>query len=484
MHEISRTIARTLASPAEGGALAYRGHWRSWQWLSEAARAIDRAVGEVPAVGIVARNRPHHIAAYAANLAAGRATAMLYAAQTAVGLAADIERIRLPAIVADAEDWSPQALAAAATAGTAAIATSDRGDDVAVTILREGTPSTSFRALADTVALELLSSGTTGLPKRLPLSWDAIGHVVASSATAYAGSGVPAPQIMVHPLGNVAGLAYATPPLASVTPLVLLDRFEVWPWAEAVRDYHPTRGTIPPVGIGMLLDSQVPREWLASLTLIAVGGARLNITHQIAFEERFGIPLLTAYGATEFGGVIANWSLPDYREWGPRKRGSAGRPSPGASIRIVDPADGRTMAYAEAGILEAQVERIGPAWIRTNDLASIDSDGFLFLHGRADDAINRGGFKIVPEVVAAALRAHPAIADAAVVGLADARLGEVPVAAVELAPEAQASPEELRTWLKDRLVAYQLPVDIRIVDALPRNASLKVSLADVRALFA
>jgi acyl-coenzyme A synthetase/AMP-(fatty) acid ligase len=131
------------------------------------------------------------------------------------------------------------------------------------------------------------------------------------------------------------------------------------------------------------------------------------------------------------------------------------------------------------------VARIGTDWIRTTDLASLDSDGFLFLHGRADAAINRGGFKIVPEDVAAVLKTHPAVADAAVVGVPDRRLGEIPVAAVELRAGASAQTEEtLKDFARSKLLAYQVPVKVRIVAALPRNASMKIAIAEVRALFA
>ena len=109
---------------------------------------------------------------------------------------------------------------------------------------------------------------------------------------------------------------------------------------------------------------------------------------------------------------------------------------------------------------------------------------------RSDDgslvmAINRGGFKIVPDVVAAALKQHSSVADAAVVGLPDSRLGEVPVAAVELTTGADpVSGETLRAWVRDYLVAYQVPVTVKVVSALPRNAAMKASLPEVRALFA
>lgn len=113
--------------------------------------------------------------------------------------------------------------------------------------------------------------------------------------------------------------------------------------------------------------------------------------------------------------------------------------------------------------------------MRTSDLAHLDEDGFLYIDGRADDAIVRGGFKVQPEVVADALRAHEAILDATVYGRADDRLGQVPVAVVEWVPGAAPVGEaDLKECLRARLTAYEIPVTIHGVDKLPRSASLKV----------
>jgi acyl-CoA synthetase (AMP-forming)/AMP-acid ligase II len=123
----------------------------------------------------------------------------------------------------------------------------------------------------------------------------------------------------------------------------------------------------------------------------------------------------------------------------------------------------------------------GDGWVRTNDIARMDTDGFLWIVGRADDAIIRGGFKIVPQTVEAVLRDHPAVTDAAVTGIPDERLGQVPVAAVTA--RQPITPEELDAWLRDRLAKYQIPVEIRVVDDLPRTTSLKVSKEGLRAMF-
>src|SRR5262249_23536580 len=134
------------------------------------------------------------------------------------------------------------------------------------------------------------------------------------------------------------------------------------------------------------------------------------------------------------------------------------------------------------GLLEVLCTEIAPDWVRTTDLVSIDADGFVFHHGRADGAIVRGGFKILPERVAETLRAHEDVADAVVVGLDDERLGAVPVAMVELRTGAAARTTEamLQDHVRATLPAPCVPARIRIVASLPRTASLKVSLPEIR----
>lgn len=482
--ELTRKIAETLAGEAGAKVLAYGGEWRDLGWLRASVDALDALLGDRRAVGLMARNRPHHVAACLANLAAGRTTAMMPSGLGAAGLARTIGDLSLPAIIAEKADWTPLLLDAARGSGTLAIAASEDGSGPAFEVLMPGSPARTRPEGVGDIALELLSSGTTGAPKRIGLSWRTVEGAIENAGHAYAGSAARSPQVMVHPLGNISGLAYAMPPLVFGNPLVLLDRFTVEGWASAVREYRPVRGTVPPAGIAMLLESDVPAEWLASLDLVAVGGGLLPAEQHDAFEERFGVPVLTAYGATEFGGVVANWTLEEYRAHGAAKRGSAGRASRGARLRIVG-SDGVERAPGEPGLLEACVDRIGPHWIRTNDLARIDADGFLFVDGRADAAINRGGFTIVPEVLENVLRDHPLVRDVAVVGLRDKRLGEVPVAAVEpIAAADGPTAEALSAWLRDRLPAYQIPASIRIVEQLPRTATLKVSIPAVRALFA
>jgi long-chain acyl-CoA synthetase len=231
----------------------------------------------------------------------------------------------------------------------------------------------------------------------------------------------------------------------------------------------------------MVLQAGVPAETFQSVRAVGSGTAPLPPELADAFEERYGIPVLANYGATEFAGAIAGWTLRDKEQWGRGKRGSVGRAHHGIELRVVDAESGHLLGPGEVGLLEARGSQLpgkDGTWVRTTDLAAIDHDGFLYIHGRADDAINRGGFKIPPAVIEDLLLAHPAVDEASAVGLPDPRLGEVPAVAVTLASPASA--QELMDYLASRLTSYQRPVAIRVVDQLPRTPSLKISRALVR----
>ena len=206
-----------------------------------------------------------------------------------------------------------------------------------------------------------------------------------------------------------------------------------------------------------------------------------------AFYAKFGVAVCTNYGATELVGAVAGWSLDDFRAHWAEKRGAAGRVHANIAARIVDAASGAVLPCGAEGLLELKGEQLanGGQWLRTTDRAVLDADNFLFIRGRADNAIIRGGFKVQPDDVVSALQEHPAIREAAVVGVPDERLGAVPAAAIILKAGAVAPGEdELRAFLKQRLVAYQVPVHFRIVADFPRTPSMKPSAPGLQALFA
>jgi acyl-coenzyme A synthetase/AMP-(fatty) acid ligase len=263
----------------------------------------------------------------------------------------------------------------------------------------------------------------------------------------------------------------------------LLPRFEVDAWAAAVREHQPKTASLVPTALRMVLESDLAREDLASLLSVTSGTAPLDPADAEAFEERFGVAVLTSYAATEFGGGVAGWNLKDHQAFGAAKRGSVGRAHAGCGLRVIDE-DGAEVAVGVSGVLEVRPAQFGPdaPWMRTTDLARLDADGFLWILGRADQTIIRGGFKVQPDTVRSALEQIDVVRAATVFGVPDERLGEVPVALVELRADAVHSAEELLAIAATSLARYEVPTELHIVDTLPRTASGKVDLTASRAL--
>ena len=183
-------------------------------------------------------------------------------------------------------------------------------------------------------------------------------------------------------------------------PFVLLERFDLDRWAEAVRRHRPRTVSLVPAALRMVLHSALTRTDLASVRAVTSGTAPLSADDADAFTEKYGIPVLTSYAATEFGGGVAGWTLADHQKYWHAKRGSVGRATLGARLRVVDE-DGTPLSTDQAGLLEVKPGQLGRSteWIRTADMARIDADGFLWILGRADQAIIRGGFKVMPDDV-------------------------------------------------------------------------------------
>jgi long-chain acyl-CoA synthetase len=265
--------------------------------------------------------------------------------------------------------------------------------------------------------------------------------------------------------------------------MVLMERFSPEEWALAMHRYQPKSASLVPAMIQMILQARIKPDLLRSLKAVRSGTAPLDPQVQAQFEAQFGIPILIDYGAAEFIGGVAGWSLADYRIFSETKRGSVGRARPDVLLKVTSADSDATVPVGQTGVLHIKCDRFGPNWHRTNDLACVDEDGFLFLHGRADDAINRGGFKILPDEVATVLRRYPGVRDAAVVGKPDARLGQVPIAAIEMLPGVSPpAPGLLETFAREHLTAYMIPREFHFVAALPRTASMKISRPELKVM--
>ena len=486
---ISSTLGSSLARYGDAPCIEFKGRWYTGVEVAAYADGIEDAlrvagVAEGAAVGVVARNRPPLAAAVVGLLGAGRWVSMIYSFQSAEAIGRDVEKLELAAIVADRDDWTEPVIAAARRTGTAGIAVSLEAPTVEhVSGIERVADRLAAAGRDGSTGLHVLTSGTTGPPKRHVIPASVLEHTVASVAIGDARADDP-PELMYWPLGGIGGVCQLITGAYLGKRIALLEKFTVGEWVRVAKTYGIRRCGLQPAAVRMLLDADLPREDLASLEYVISAAGPLDPETRDAFEERYSVPVLLAYGATEFAGSVCTWTPELYREFGTVKRASSGRVMPGTEVRIIDPDSGEQVPTGERGVLEAKIAVISADWIRTNDLAAIDADGFITLHGRADGAINRGGFKVLPETVRRVLVSHPAVRDAAVVGVPDTRLGEVPFAAVEaIAGRPAPDPAELVALVRDALPKHCVPVAVAVVAELPRNPSLKVALREVAALY-
>lgn len=487
--ELHQLSAAVLDRAADDAAIEFEKRWYTWGELRKIATLVTELVresGAVPAakVVLVAKNRPSAIAAYLGLMARRYSFRLVYPFQSSISMAREIQQIRPSVVIAAAEHFDNELTATLAAAGIAGIALQQKDASMVAGLER----SSIDAVVLDEPVIEIHTSGTTGAPKPFVLDYDTIAtHIVGGRATPSSVGANPEllpPILMYFPAGNITGLHANIAPLLRGQRGVLLDRFSVEGWHDHLKRFRPVAGGLPPAGVQMILDANLPREDFASLKMIGSGSAPLDPTVHKAFEERYGVPILLAYGATEFGGPVVSMTPDLYAQWKERKRGSVGKPLPGAQIRVLDEVTGKELKAGKMGILEVVSPRMGPDWIRTSDLAVVDEDGFLFLCGRADGAIMRGGFKILPETIEKALALHPAVAAAGVVGVADRRLGQVPAAAIQLrCGVAEPTFAELEQHLREHLAATHIPVKWKYIDALPRTASYKIHQPSLRELF-
>jgi acyl-CoA synthetase (AMP-forming)/AMP-acid ligase II len=410
-------------------------------------------------------------------------------------VAADIGKLRPYAIIAADEDWARGDIAAAAReVGAVGI---DLGDGVRSAVsLATGLERLGPGPFADPlpgVAVLMLTSGTTGEPKRTPQTYRQLELNFRRSARADKSASEDAPPairdetVIVHgPFVHISGMYFILHAAVTGRAIYLLERFSLDEWRKAIAHVKPAVAGGPPAVMKMILDANIPAEEFASIRAFTCGTAPIAPEAIDEFVKRYGTPVLTTYGATEFAGAICGWSIATFQKYWSTKRGSAGRMHPGIEARTVDRETFAPLPAGEIGLLELRGPVLGDGvnWVRVSDLAKIDADHFLWVVGRADNAILRGGFKVLPDEVVKAIESHPAISEASVVGIADDRLGAVPVAAFVVKPDAPApTVQELTAFLREQLTPYQIPAQFRQVAELPRTPSLKVSMPGVKALF-
>lgn len=485
-------IQATLTIDPAAPALEFDRQWHSWGDLNRSAQALIAALDELglgagARIGTLMRNRPELVSVLIALFSTGRCLATLNAHAPDDALAADIERVQCPVIVLVQSDLDRPGIrdAIRRSGAAAAILTGDSANPV---VLEPASPDAGIppeKTCAPEIAIEMLTSGTTGAPKRIPLPYRNLEKALMGAAAFEKGrspddapklrSGV---QIVSAPLAHIAGVTPVMNNILAGRKICLLPKFTVEGFRDAVVRHRPKVAGAPPSALRMIMDANVPKEDLSSLLAYRTGTAPLDPDLADAFYERYGIPVLQNYGATEFAGGAAGWTLDDFKALWKLKRGSVGRINPGVEARVMDPESGVALPAGEQGLLEMRGSNIGDgkSFVRTTDLAVLDEDGFLFIKGRHDGAIIRGGFKILPPDLIKALESHPAIREAGVVGIPEPRLGQVPAAAYILKSGATApTADELNAFLRERLMPYQIPVVIMAVEEFPRTPSMKIS---------
>jgi len=476
----------------DGLAIEFQGAWTSRAQVNGRIRALMAlfdacGLPQGGPIAVLVRNHPPQVAAIMAIWGSRRCYVILNALMPDDRLAADLARLKPPMVVGESADWAREPLrAAVAAAGAAGIELPPGADEPPrfVAGLEAITGQDLMPADAE-IAVHMLSSGTTGAPKRVPLSHERLERIQFSMpAPEPDAPRTPQVRFLFGSLAHMIGVATMFGFAAAGSPLALFEKFTVPEWRAAMARHRPAFISLPPAAMRMVLDADAPREAFEGVRAIHTGTSPLPVELADEMVRRYGVPILATYGATEFAGAVASWTLPDVETYWATHRGAGGRLHAGVEARTVDPDSGRPLDAGAEGLLELRGAALGlTEWLRTTDRGRIDAEEFVWITGRADNAIVRGGFKVHPDEVVAVLERHPAVREVCVVGIGDVRLGQTPVAAVILASGASATEAELIAWARDRLLPYQTPTRIKIVADFPRTVSLKPSGPEVRALF-
>src|SRR6476659_1947739 len=413
---------------------------------------------------------------------AGRAFTPINYRLSGEGIQALIERLPSPLVIVDARYRD--------MVGSAGAKVMD--SDEFLEAARTAEPAAEFPD-PDAVGVVLFTSGTTSAPKAVELSHNNLTSYITGTVEFAAAEPGDAALICVPPY-HIAGVSAALSNLYAGRKMVYLPSFDADEWVRLVGDEAVTTATVVPTMLDRIVKVlEAGGQKLPSLRNLAYGGSKVGLPLvRKALELLPDVGFVNAYGLTETSSTIAVLTPDDHRnahgspdEATARRLGSVGQPVPGIEVQIRGE-DGTVLGPGQTGELFVRGEQVsgrytdigsvldGEGWFPTKDIAMLDEGGYLFIGGRSDDTIIRGGENIAPAEIEAVLVEHPAVRDCVVVGAEDPEGGQIIVAVVVPAEGAAPDPDELRSHVRVRLRGSRTPDRVVFRDELPTNATGKV----------
>ncbi|MCA2322001.1 AMP-binding protein [Mycobacterium intracellulare] len=348
----------------------------------------------------------------------------------------------------------------------------------------------------DAVAIVLFTSGTTSQPKAVELSHNNLTSYVTGTVEFGAAADTDAALICVPPY-HIAGVSAALSNLYAGRKMVYLPNFDAQEWVRLINTENVTTATVVPTMLDRIVtvleNGDGPAIELPSLRNLAYGGSKVGLPLvRRALELLPDVGFVNAYGLTETSSTIAVLTPDDHRAAlaaptpeGARRLGSVGQAVAGIELQIRDEA-GNVLPPGETGELFVRGEQVSGrytgigsvldenGWFPTKDIAMLDDEGYLFIGGRSDDTIIRGGENIAPAELEEVLVEHPHVRDVAVVGVEDPQWGQAIVAVVVPAAGVDPDPAELREFVRKSLRGSRTPDEVVFRDELPTTATGKV----------
>ncbi len=350
----------------------------------------------------------------------------------------------------------------------------------------------------------MYTSGTTSLPKGVMLTHNEFTAYVVNNVEMADGTPRGA-ALLSAPLYHIAGATNIMTSLFTGRKLVVLPQFEATQWLEAAQQEKVTNAFLVPTMMKMIIDHPSFADYdLSSLVNLSYGGAAMPFPVIRRAIEVFpdSVGFVNAFGQTETTSTLTVLGPDDHKLGGTEEENalrlkrltSIGRPLPDVEVKVVDD-DGNTLSTGEVGEIWVSTPRlmkgyandeggadspVRDGWLPTRDMGWIDEDGYIFLGGRKDDMIIRGGENIAPAEVEAVLQSHPAVEEAAVIGFKNEEWGEQVGAIVVLRPGKRVSATDLEEFCHQQMASFKKPEIIRFVEELPKNQMGKVLKTDLR----